>query len=108
MRLITRYTLAQTVPERWARVYGRETAIMFQKEVEIIAVLNALPRPIDPDEVDRIIGNTSWSEVPICDECRTPGLSAVMEMGEEPDYDSSTACLCLDCLRKAVIELEDA
>lgn len=35
-----------------------------------------------------------------CDECGKPS-PVLLQVGNEPDYDSRTAYLCLDCLKKA-------
>ena len=40
-----------------------------------------------------------------CDECDHNGFDIVM-MGQEPDYESRTAYLCLSCLKKAINLLE--
>jgi hypothetical protein len=98
MKLITRQILADEAPERFAKVYSKP----YTKWNEVIKQLLALPKPVDPDAVDRIIGNKSWTAVPKCHECGTEDHDAVVEVGEEPDYESNTACLCLACAQKAV------
>lgn len=42
----------------------------------------------------------------ICHECEEPAL-AVAQVGEEPYYESATARLCLGCLKKAVLLIEE-
>src|SRR5690348_10271210 len=59
---------------------------------------------LDPDTVDRavvdeIIGNDSWTGLK-CNECGDPDNDAVVQVGEEPDYESATAYLCLTCVEK--------
>lgn len=94
MELVTRNIRARTAAERWRRQYPDDKA----KQPKMAALGD---RP-NPDDVDRIVGNRSWTEVPTCSECRRDNLPAVVQLGDEPDYDSSTAWVCLDCLRKAV------
>lgn len=94
MELLTRNILARTAAERWRRQYPDDKA----KQPALVALGD---RP-NPDDVNRIVGNKSWTEVPTCGECRRHNLPSVVQLGDEPDYDSSTAWVCLDCLRKAV------
>lgn len=54
----------------------------------------------NPDDVDAITGNTSWTSC-ICNECYE-NVEAMVEIGQEPDYDSSTAYICLSCLSEAL------
>lgn len=103
MKLITRFTNAQTVPARWMRTYGRErSGNQWEEITKKIAVLEA---PIDPDTIDVLIGNDTWTCLPQCNEC-CKHADPIIEIGEELDYDSSTAYLCLPCLKK-VVELVD-
>lgn len=41
-----------------------------------------------------------------CNECGKVGWD-VVQLGEEPDYESATACVCGDCLRAALKLLSD-
>lgn len=59
------------------------------------------------DDVARIIGNRSWVAKNACHECKTETWDAV-QLGEEPDYESSTATICANCLRAALRLLGDA
>lgn len=50
-------------------------------------------------DVARIIGNDSW----IGEDCNECGKhTAVILIGEEPDYESATVYLCLPCAKRAV------
>lgn len=51
------------------------------------------------EDVNRVIGNNSWTQL-ICDECKND-VAAVVQLGAEPDYESATACVCGACLLKA-------
>jgi hypothetical protein len=102
MKIITRQSLANGVPACFRMQYGGGSN---PRWAAIIEVLNSLVAPIDPDAVDRAIGNTSWTSVPSCDECNASGLPCVIEMGQPPDYESNTAYLCHACITAAAIAL---
>lgn len=51
-----------------------------------------------PDSVAEALGE-SWVMVE-CDECGA-SVEAAVEMGQEPDYESATATICIPCIRKA-------
>lgn len=99
MKIQTRATLAQQAPKKWAAQYSRPPVRPDQQK--ITEQLAALESPIDPDQVDAIIGNKSWTQVDCCSECEAR-VDVVVEIGQEPDYESSTAWVCLPCLRAAV------
>lgn len=61
--------------------------------------LIALDNPTEAEVVE-IIGNASWTQNR-CDECRNDVDITVM-LGEEPDYESATAYICISCLEKAL------
>ena len=106
MKLITRQIEADEAPASFEKQYGRDREAKSWKggvsKGEIIDALNALPKPVDADQVDSIIGNGSWTRVPTCDDCGQDGLTAVMQVGQEPDYESSTAHICQACLLVAL------
>jgi hypothetical protein len=58
-------------------------------------------------DVAEIIGNSFWVHERACDECGKETWE-VVRLGEQPGYDSSTACVCRDCLRAALRLLGDA
>lgn len=112
MKLITRQIEADEAPASFEKQYGMDREAKSWKDGvekgEIIDALNALPKPVDADEVDRIIGNGSWTRVPTCDDCGQDGLAAVMQVGQEPDWESCTAHICHACLKAAVDAIEKA
>lgn len=105
MKIQTRAILAQEAPKRWALQYSHPPVRRDQQA--ITEQLAALKSPIDPDQVDAIIGNKSWTQVHCCSEC-DERVDVVVEIGQEPDYESSTAWVCLPCLRAAVALAEKA
>lgn len=97
MILITRQSMANQAAQRWRRQYPAGSG---EPATEIYYKLLALGATPNPDDVDRIIGNRSWTEPGYCSECDM-GAAALVMVGQEPDYESSTAYLCRECLAKA-------
>ena len=52
-------------------------------------------------DVEYIMGNCSWACPKECNECNKR-VNEVIEIGQEPDYDSATVLVCEDCLKKAL------
>jgi len=97
--VITRQLLANDAAIRWRRQY--ESGIYGLDKLEIADKLDALgPSPI-PDSVDGVIGNGSWTRIPSCSGCGAKPITAVVQVGEDPDYESHTAYLCKGCVTKA-------
>jgi len=63
------------------------------------------PETATVEEVENIIGRYGWLRQSSCDEC---GIQTwdIVEIGEPPYYESATAYVCLDCLKKAIALLE--
>jgi len=107
MKLITRQMKANTAARDWFHTYantsywkdGRFSVTGLTKE-ETHKKLVELGQSPHPDEVDVIIGNKSWTDC-FCNECGK-SVEAVVQLGQEPDYDSATANVCMICLKKAV------
>lgn len=59
------------------------------------------------DEIMHIIKKTSKIKASklICDEC-SESVNAVVSLGEDPDTESRTACICVDCLKDAMYLME--
>ncbi len=70
--------------------------------------LSLLGENPDPDTVDSIIGNKSWTTTPICALCSYDGL--VVEFCEDMDHDSQsrTTWVCKECLDDAVKAMNNA
>ena len=93
MKFISRQTRAAGAAKAWITQYGTDRDGVAKR----IEALGAAP---DPDEVNNIIGNDSWTYLK-CDECGQD-VDFVVECGQEPDYESSTARLCGECVRRAM------
>lgn len=97
MRIISRTGNAAKAAAHWRATYA--SGVHGQDKLAILDMLDALGSNPDPDTVDEVIGNTSWTCC-YCDECRA-ACEQVIEVGQEPDYESATAKLCKACVIKA-------
>ncbi len=93
MNLITKQILLQRLPKAWLAQYGRHT-------LGIYDALLAEGGKLTEARAAEIIGNDSWTCI-LCDECGQ-SVEVAVTVGQEPDYDSSTATICLACLTRAV------
>lgn len=80
---------------KWSTTLNGDTQRIYDK----LAQLNV--ETATPAQVEKIIGNNSWAGDQSCDECGEK-VKAVIQLGDEPDYESHTAEVCADCLRKAL------
>lgn len=100
MKVITAEALALEAPRKWAYQY-RDTRHGEDKK-DIGRKLDALqPDQLTPATINAVIGNDSWTRVPKCDECENETPGVVIELGQEPDYESHTARLCVPCIQAA-------
>jgi hypothetical protein len=100
MIIITRAELTHGVADRWKERYcshGKWGKIWDGDSEKIYNAIVAANG--DPDLIDAAIGNDSWTSTR-CDECHSDKFD-VIQLGDEPDYESNTVCLCKDCLHKA-------
>ena len=104
MKLITRAGLAKAAAARWKQQYCKngEWKRWPDKESVYYKLIALGPNPLAND-VDSVIGNGSWTDI-CCDECCVH-VDSAMRVGEEPDYESSTALICKPCLLKALEEI---
>jgi len=104
MDLITRQSRAAEAAQRWKNSYylsdGRWSELRSGNSKVVYANLVSLGNNPSPDSVDSAIGNASWTRVH-CDECNQD-VDAVVQLGEAPDFESHTACVCPQCLAKAI------
>ena len=103
MKVITVRSLIRDVADRWDRQYPPGHKYTAPDKAAIGVRLRALDaETATAAEVDATIGNSSWTDTPRCDDCGARGLAVVVQMGEPPDYESSTSSLCVPCLRAAM------
>jgi len=104
MKLITQRDMILGVAKRWFAQYGhalhesgfRDTHT-FGNTLERLRLLDL--ETASAKDVADIIGNASWTDL-TCDECQSH-VDLVVQVGQEPDYESATASLCKECLAKA-------
>jgi len=100
MKLYTRKIRASEALKKWNHQYPIGEGFDVRRgELEKLG-----PNP-DPDDVDRITGNTSWTDIPRCLECGADGVTTAM-VGEKIDNDLYTY-LCFECLSSALKLFED-
>lgn len=100
MKLINKKDILDSVVDRYKTAYPRDRELWGGKRSgDILSQLQALDVMTESD-AKRIIGNDSWTSLR-CNECEQE-VNAVVQLGEEPDYESRTACICFDCLEKAM------
>ena len=102
MKIITRTKRASTVTKRWNETYfgngdWYKGGLDKQKIHKELVALGVDPKA---DDVDKIIGNTSWTQCK-CDECNSYEEETIV-IGQEPDYDSATAEVCKKCISIAL------
>lgn len=86
------------VAAAWRAQYGDRPKIPHLADV--LPRLEALDRETaSAAEVDAIIGNPSWTGLR-CDVCHED-CAAIVQLGDEPDYDSTTLDICGECLAAA-------
>ena len=95
MRHVTRRQLAAVAAKRWKTQYDQShvTEVNGKPKELICNQLIALGPSPDPNSVDNVIGNTSWTWY-TCDNCDGQVAEAVVL--ENPDYDKQFT-LCKDC-----------
>lgn len=92
MELIIKEVKIKSILKRWVNQYPND-------KKDIALELRRI-KPTTEDEIAEIIGNRSWTEN-CCDECGKD-VEVLVQLGREPDYESATANICLNCLQKAV------
>jgi hypothetical protein len=108
MKLITREHWAKSAPARFKAQYCDEVTgswsivHAFAEGTEAI-YHKLLACDQSPETVVEIL-NSSWVVLQ-CDECGQY-VNAIMELGDEPDYETATARLCIHCLHAAFKELQ--
>lgn len=96
MKLFSERELIRTVAERWGNLKGMDRKINSKTFLEIHEELQALDvETATIEDVKNVIGNYTWTDI-TCDECGKI-VQAAVQVGEEPDYESKTAMICLPC-----------
>jgi hypothetical protein len=102
MELLNERNQVRTVARRWHCQYGAGTYGGDKRRRMVGAELAALDvETATAADVAELVGNGSWVCKNICHECGADTWDAV-QVGQAPDYESSTAIICGDCLRAAL------
>ena len=101
MKKITERDMIRNVAEKWRIQYLNGSP----DKLNILSGLLSLNKETaSSDDVAKIISNSSWTELK-CDECKKY-VKEIIQLGQEPDYESSTAWICGDCLEEAFREVQ--
>jgi len=109
MKLITRLARAAMAEKRWYEQYAKtesswESASVWTSDKrtkrQIHELLVSFGSNPSAEDVNSAIGNTSWTDCN-CDECGK-SVESLVQIGEEPNYESCTAEVCFPCLKKAL------
>lgn len=111
MLIINERSHVRDVAKRWERQYasymdsgsrGELKKVLKRDAKDVLFKLKSLDvETATAEDVKNIIGNDSWVCDTKCDECGK-AFGEVVQLGEEPDYESHTICICSSCLIKAV------
>lgn len=105
MKLITERQKIRGVAEAWRAQYCQPYRVRFsdsdEKDEKLSRLLALDVETATAADVAAIIGNTTWAGPERCQECEQT-CAVVVQLGEEPDYESNTAWVCVECLRKAL------
>jgi hypothetical protein len=94
---VTRHDLAASALSRWKAQYRRGDPAWAG---HVRAALADLGKSPDPDEVDRVIGNGSWTDI-TCSNCAESVTEAVLMAGVAND-EYGPSSFCAGCLSKAL------
>lgn len=102
MKLITRQSNANEAAASWLRQYPLDDKDYADKHVTYSKLL-ALGDEPHPNDVNAVIGNDVWTDTK-CHECKAVNVD-VVQLGQEPDYESYTTEVCIKCLMFALESL---
>lgn len=100
-QLIHKSELIKNIARNWKQQYWSNSgwnnvvAINGKTKEQTYNQLQRLKNPTE-EQITEIIGNSSWTQ----NECHQCGRDVLMvvEVGQEPDWESHTARLCIDCI----------
>lgn len=107
MLLTTRQHLANNVAERFYNQYGPyfNSTSAFLGGFDSRAKYNELLDLGKTPSIEAVERSMKGWTLLQCDECKK-SVEAVVQVGQPPDYESSTASICIDCAKAALKMLE--
>lgn len=101
MKLIKKSDHIKTVAERYKKTYyiNDKWTIYYFDVKDHKKNYELLKKATTEKEIEDIIGNSFWTENK-CSECGKD-CNVLVEIGEEPDYETATAWLCPVCIKRA-------
>ncbi len=99
MEIISKKDKIANICQRWKNQYYKNEKWLYDDKFKILNELSQADL-LTEEKIYEIIGNKSWTEN-ICEECEKD-CDILIQLGEEPDYESATVCVCKDCLNKAI------
>jgi len=108
MQIITKQYLIANAAKRFRNQYydnGWTGHTSFKSGLTPEQAYNRLLEAKNEQDVRDAVGNISWIE----NKCHECGMDSemVIILGEEPDYESNTAQICPNCIKKALELLND-
>ena len=100
MKVITIRDQIRSVADKWKQQY---VGVKYEQPDKLAIYLSLLKLDLDAcsaKDVADVIGNDSWACAQKCYEC-DEYHDIVLQIGAEPDYESSTTWLCAGCVAKA-------
>jgi hypothetical protein len=95
MDIVNRQTQARDAARRWKWQYPTDRRTFSNESTE--TTYQSLLKTQDPDEIDKIIGNDSWTRVPECSECKENKPEVVVVTNHD-----DVVFLCQNCLTHAL------
>lgn len=100
MKLITERDKIREAIVDFRDAYGDGSYPADERGIAVGAELAKLDADsVSVDVVNELIGNGFWTYLQ-CDECSSY-VTAIVELGQEPDWESNTARICSVCIEKA-------
>jgi len=100
MIIITKQEKIRNIAEAWKDQYYADGKWLYGEDKRLVYEALVKEQPRTEKEITRIIGNNAWTEN-ICDECGRD-VEVLVALGEKPNWGSHTACICEECLQKAL------
>lgn len=113
MRIINRRLLADTAYEQFSKIHKvQQEGILIpwlkqyhETKSYIAYQLKELGEHPNPDDVDKIIGDNSWTKVPRCSNCGQD-REEVVELKNQDADPEDIYHLCMECVREILMLID--